>query len=88
MRARWIEARPEASVGVLGTLGFGDLALHGLRCEPSEGVTGWYLWSGAERPRPGGGMRKLPVAQVLRLCPQAAPFLSPDRIYLPFVTNH
>lgn len=52
------------------------LPLNALRLSPERGLCGWYVWGGTEASHDSGAFKTIPVANLLRQCPQLMPFLA------------
>lgn len=49
--------------------------VHGLRVNPTDGVSGWYIWAG-EMERSENFFESVHVAHIQDVCPLAVPFLA------------
>jgi hypothetical protein len=45
-QASYMESPPYLKVGISESVRKGVRPIHGLRLEPAENTTGWYIWSG------------------------------------------
>ncbi len=53
-----------------------QLPLNALRLSPERGLCGWYVWGGKQASHAPGAFKAIPVANLLRQCPQLMPFLA------------
>lgn len=63
-------------VGLGRTVGSGLLPLNGLRHEPTEDTTGWYIWAGANLPDEPDFFLPLHVEHLGELVPEVIPYLT------------
>ncbi len=49
--------------------------IHGVRCLPENGTTGWYIWAGGEMSEDLDFFKPLHVGHLVDWCPDVLPYL-------------
>ncbi len=68
-------APPHEKIGIARTVIAGQLPIHGVRCLPENGTTGWYIWSGDTMSEESDFFLPIHVAHLEEYCPDAVPYL-------------
>ena len=69
-------ARPDLKVGVARNVRTGLLPVNGLRLQPEDGTTGWFIWAGEELSQEPDFFVPLHVSHLAEWCPTALPYLA------------
>ncbi len=62
-------------VGIAENVRSGQLPIHGLRCLPEKGTTGWYIWAGESISEDIDFFVPLHVSHLDERCPDVLPYL-------------
>lgn len=70
-----VPAEPHLKVGIARNVREGLQPIHGLRCGPDAGTTGWFFWAGDECSEAPDFFVPLHVEHLYDWCPQVLPYL-------------
>ena len=62
-------------VGIARSVMAGEGPIHGVRCRPENGTTGWYIWAGDTFSEDPDFFLPIHVAHLEQYCPSAVPYL-------------
>lgn len=85
--ALFVPAGPGLKLGVAENVRSGIWPLNGLRHQPNNGTSGWYIWAGVEFSDREDFFQSLHVEHIKEWCPMAAPYLGLGPGWRFLVTN-
>lgn len=70
-----VEVGPNEKIGIAENVRSDLLPINGMRVEPEEGTSGWYIWAGKEPSEDPAFFGPLHAAHLASWCQVALPFL-------------